>query len=62
MKGSDESVVGGLAAERGKSTDVGQAIGYGTADLGENLHIVLSAKIANVKILRTGTKFPEPSG
>lgn len=38
LKGSYEGVVGGLATERGESADVGQTVGYGTADLGENLH------------------------
>ena len=38
LKGGNESVVGGAAAERCERADVDESIGYGTADLGEKLH------------------------
>jgi len=53
LKGSHEGVVGRLTTERGESADVGQTVGYGTADLGENLHTAFNTTVATVEILRT---------
>jgi hypothetical protein len=50
-----------LATERGESADVGQTVGYGTADLGENLHIAFNTTALPLKFFGPA-KFAESSG
>lgn len=55
LKRSDERVIGGPAAQRSEGAEVGEAVCYGTADLGEELHSRFNA-VQNFSGSTAGTR------